>query len=63
MKVQDIEGMDWPAVAAQLDSRGCAVLPGLLSPALCRELAALYADDSRFRSRVIMGRHGFGQGE
>ena len=63
LKIQGLEGADWPAAAAQLDSRGCAVLPSLLSAILCRELAALYCDDSRFRSRVIMGRHGFGQGE
>ncbi|MGH8319809.1 MAG: 2OG-Fe(II) oxygenase [Steroidobacteraceae bacterium] len=55
--------IDWPAVAARLDSQGCAVLPGLLCAALRRELADLYPDDSRFRSRVVMSRHGFGRGE
>jgi hypothetical protein len=55
--------MDWADVAGQLDARGCAVLPGLLSATLCRELAALYPDDGHFRSRVIMSRHGFGRGE
>jgi uncharacterized protein len=39
------------------------VLPGLLPPPTCRQLAALYAEDSRFRSRVVMSRHGFGRGE
>jgi hypothetical protein len=58
-----IHSMDWQAVTAQLDSLGCAVLPALLAAPACRELAALYRDDSRFRSRVVMGRHGFGQGE
>ena len=29
----------------------------------CHALTALYPDDSRFRSRVVMGRHGFGRGE
>jgi hypothetical protein len=38
-------------------------LPSLLAPPACRELAQLYPDDSRFRSRVVMGRHGFGRGE
>jgi hypothetical protein len=55
--------MDWPGISAQLDARGCAVLPGLIAPSDCQELAQLYADDSRFRSRVVMSRHGFGQGE
>lgn len=63
MNSQDIKSIDWTSVAAQLDSRGCAVLPRLLAPALCRELAGLYPDDTRFRSRVVMSRHGFGRGE
>ncbi|HEX5462222.1 MAG TPA: 2OG-Fe(II) oxygenase [Steroidobacteraceae bacterium] len=50
-------------ITAELSFRGCAVLPGLVSAVDCRELAELYDDDSRFRSRVIMSRHGFGQGE
>lgn len=46
-----------------LDASGCAVLPSLLAPPACRELAGLYSADEPFRSRVIMGRHGFGRGE
>ncbi|HVS76539.1 MAG TPA: 2OG-Fe(II) oxygenase [Steroidobacteraceae bacterium] len=38
-------------------------MPSLLGPDACRELAELYPDDRRFRSRVIMSRHGFGRGE
>jgi hypothetical protein len=59
----DITSIDWPDVSAQLDARGSAVLPGLLAPAVCQELAQLYGEDSRFRSRVVMSRHGFGRGE
>lgn len=58
-----IDELQWSDIAAELDRRGCAVLSNLLSPASCRALAGLYRDDSRFRSRVIMSRHGFGQGE
>jgi hypothetical protein len=29
----------------------------------CNEIAALYATDALFRSRIVMGRHGFGRGE
>jgi hypothetical protein len=46
-----------------LDDRGYAVLPGLLTPDECGALAALYDDDARFRSRVVMARHNFGRGE
>ena len=58
-----VEAIDWPRVEADLDAQGCAVLKQLLSPDECRALAALYADDSHFRSRIVMARHGFGRGE
>lgn len=58
-----LDAYDWTALEAELSERGCAVLGNLLSPAECREIAALYADESRFRSQVIMARHGFGKGE
>ena len=40
-----LEGHDWRALAAELDAHGCAVLPGLLDPGECREIAALYPQD------------------
>jgi len=55
--------VDWDRAAHELDEYGCAVLEHLLSPAQCRALAQLYPDESRFRSRVVMARHGFGRGE
>jgi hypothetical protein len=58
-----IEAIDWPLVIRNLDAEGCALLHGLLSAAECGAIAALYAHDNLFRSRVVMGRHGFGRGE
>jgi len=58
-----VDALDWEQAAHDLDAQGCAVLKGLLSPEQCRALAALYPDDAHFRSRVVMGRHGFGRGE
>jgi len=58
-----VAAFDWGALTGELDSYGCAVLPKLLSPAECRNIAALYPDVSHFRSHVIMARHGFGKGE
>ena len=54
---------EWPDLLAALDERGHAVVPGLLDAAQCREIAALYPQDEPFRSRVVMARHSFGQGE
>lgn len=54
---------DWPAVCAEIDEQGWALLPGLLDSRACLEAAALWSDGGRFRSRVTMARHGFGRGE
>jgi hypothetical protein len=54
---------DAAAVLAELDARGAAILPGLLDTRTCRELADGYDDAAAFRSRIVMSRHGFGQGE
>ncbi|HWH49374.1 MAG TPA: 2OG-Fe(II) oxygenase [Burkholderiales bacterium] len=54
---------DWQSVSASLDARGNAILERLLSPHECRVLAGLYSEEERFRSRVVMARHGFGRGE
>jgi len=58
-----LQMFDWAGIADELDAQGCAMLDALLSPAECRALAALYADGTLFRSRVVMARHGFGRGE
>ncbi|MET0273906.1 MAG: 2OG-Fe(II) oxygenase [Phenylobacterium sp.] len=58
-----LEAFDWTALAADLDAYGCARLPGLLSREACKAVSGLYDQDARFRSTVVMGRHGFGRGE
>ncbi|RUL71104.1 2OG-Fe(II) oxygenase [Dyella choica] len=55
--------LDWPRLAGDLDRYGVASIAGLLQADACRALAASYADDHLFRSRVVMARHGFGSGE
>jgi hypothetical protein len=54
---------DWNAVRGDLDSYGCALIGPLLTPEEAAGIAALYGDDSRFRSTIDMGRHRFGEGE
>jgi uncharacterized protein len=48
-----IEALNWQVLAAGLDAEGYAIMPS----------AGLYATGERFRSRVVMARHGFGRGE
>jgi hypothetical protein len=58
-----VDAIDWTQISAELDAQGCAVIEQLLTPQQCAALAALYPDDAHFRSRIVMGRHGFGRGE
>lgn len=58
-----VKGYDWNAAADHLAEAGWTVLPGLLTPTETAAIAALYDEDARFRSRVVMARHGFGRGE
>ncbi|OZI77970.1 2OG-Fe(II) oxygenase [Bordetella genomosp. 12] len=61
---QRLDTQDWHALRLSLDAAGRAVLPALLRPAECRQLAQAYDDDTgRYRSRIVMARHGFGRGE
>ena len=55
--------MDWQRIGTQLDAYGCAVLPALLTGGECADLRGLYQQESAFRSRIVMARHGFGSGE
>jgi len=58
-----VPAYDWDELAGDLNTYGCAVLPKLLSAEECRSIAALYPDESHFRSHIHMARHGFGKGE
>ena len=58
-----VAAVDWTTVGADLDNYGCALTGPLLSPAEAAGIAALYTDDTRFRSTINMGRHRFGEGE
>lgn len=54
---------DWASTASELEARGWSILPRLLSPGQCAQLAARYDAAEGFRSHVHMARHGFGRGE
>jgi hypothetical protein len=58
-----IDTLDWDRISRELDAQGSAVFERMLSSEQCQALAGVYPDDSLFRSRVLMSRHGFGRGE
>ena len=56
------ETIDWDETEAELDAHGCAVVPALLDPDGCAALRAGWDERGRFRSEVVMARHGYGSG-
>jgi hypothetical protein len=58
-----VNGLDWKTAAESLSSRGYAITAPILSTAECASLTELYADESRFRSRIVMERFRFGLGD
>lgn len=58
-----VAGLDWSGIGAALDAAGHATTGVLLAADECARLARLYDADQHFRSRIVMARHGFGQGE
>ncbi len=58
-----MSGVDWTAVAEEVDEYGCALLPRLLTDRECADVAALYDEPDRFRATIDMARHRFGRGQ
>jgi hypothetical protein len=61
--LERVAGLNWAQLEADLNSDGFATTPILLEGSECRETVALYADEDRFRSRIVMERYSFGRGE
>ncbi|ODT46629.1 MAG: proline hydroxylase [Methylobacterium sp. SCN 67-24] len=64
---QDLESMvsalDWAGIEAELDAYGVGLTGRMLDAEACAALRGLYGEPARFRSRIVMARHGFGRGE
>jgi hypothetical protein len=58
-----MDALDWAAAEESLSARGYAVTSQLLTAEECAELVALYDDEKRFRSHIIMERYRFGVGD
>jgi uncharacterized protein len=57
-----LDRLDVPAMAERLDTDGVASTPPLLTPEQCADVVAMFDEDERFRSTVVMARHAFGEG-
>ena len=61
--VERANTLDWLSISRELDNQGSALLERLITADECQALVTMYPKDGLFRSRVVMGRHGFGRGE
>jgi hypothetical protein len=58
-----ISQIDWEQIRAALNDRGYAISEAILTAEECAALLELYDDHQRFRSKIDMARHRFGEGE
>ena len=58
-----LDRVEWDRVEGDLNRRGWATTGPLLTADERRDLIAVYGEDERFRSTVVMARHGYGRGE
>ena len=57
-----VEELDWSRIYRDLDERGYAKTPRILSENECEELKGLFGEEDRFRSVIDMRRLRFGSG-
>jgi hypothetical protein len=59
---QRVHDLDWDALTDSLFTHGFAMTEPVLSPLQCRNIAAMFNQDERFRKIVNMAQHRFGSG-
>jgi hypothetical protein len=57
-----VADLDWSRIGRELDERGYAVTPAILSEDECGQLKGLFGEENRFRSVIDMRRLRFGSG-
>jgi uncharacterized protein len=55
--------INWAEYGQQLNEKGYAIIPGVLSQEECRHIMDFYSDDQRYRNTINMKRYRFGEGE
>jgi uncharacterized protein len=58
-----VASADWAGVTEEVNEHGCALLPRLLTPDECAELAERYDVPGQFRATIDMARYRFGEGQ
>jgi uncharacterized protein len=61
--IEKINGLNWPSISGEINSKGFAALPKIIGNTQCRELIESYSNTTLFRKTVVMERYRFGLGE
>jgi hypothetical protein len=61
--IERIENTDWDSISDRLDDQGFATINSLLTFEECEKVIDFYHQESRFRKRIVMEQHQYGQGE
>ena len=61
--MKDINQMDWGSTHQNLNKKGYAIIPNVLSSEECQHIVSLYDDHALYRNIVNMERYRFGKGE
>lgn len=62
-RLPNLHALDWASIERSILTNGHAHVPRMLQASACRSLRTLYDHDRYFRSRIVMARYRFGQGE
>lgn len=60
---EQIAALDWQTIRDEMNEKGYAVIPRLLSDGQCQELISNYNSPNTYRKIVVMERYRFGLGE
>ena len=60
---EKLSGIDWQAITEEMNQKGYAVVPQILSAENCQQLIRNYDQPEFYRKTIVMERYRFGLGE
>ncbi len=60
---EKLSGIDWQAITEEMNQKGYAVVPQILSAENCHQLLSNYYEPELYRKTIVMERYRFGLGE
>jgi hypothetical protein len=61
--METITNANWGAITAQMEDKGYAIIPNVLTAAQCNSFIGQYASEALYRKTIVMERYQYGLGE